>query len=375
MILARENNIDIIDRGSFVGYLTKQYENSICISGTHGKTTTTSMVSLCFLEASLNPTIQVGAILKQINGNYHIGDKKYFILEACEYKNNFLKFFPKSEIILNIDNDHLDFFGNFENIKKSFKQYASLVPQDGFLITNADDKSCLELKHYCNGNFITYGIENKNANYVATNITFDDNGFPEFDVIKNNEFFEHFNLSVSGMHNILNALASISLCDCYNIKKSFIKSALKKFTGAHRRLEYLGKFNEANLYDDYGHHPTEIKATSNAILSKKYSESWVVFQAHTYSRTKTHLEDFAKSLLNFDHIIITDIYAAREINTFNVTPNDLVEKILELKNTDVIYIKTFNEITKYLKANVKKGDIVLTLGAGDIEKVGPMLLK
>ena len=302
------------------------------------------------------------------------GNSSYFIIEACEYVESFLKFRPKSEVILNIDNDHLDYFKNLDAIKFAFEKYVKLLPSDGLLVLNADDNSCLELINSSPCQVVTYGIENEDADFKAKDIVFDNNGFASFDAYKNNEFLDNFSLSVAGYHNVLNALACIGLCFNYNIDIKCIKSALKKFTGASRRLEYKGSINQASLFDDYGHHPTEIRATSNAIKNKTYNESWVVFQPHTYSRTKSLLDDFAKSLLEFDHIIITDIYAAREKNVYGISSKDLANKINDY-GKNAIYISSFEEIVSYLKNNVKKDDIVLTLGAGTVTEIGGMLLK
>ena len=373
MLEAKKLNIPTIERADFLGELTRCYKDTICISGTHGKTTTTSMVSLCFLEALQDPSIQVGAFLKQIDGNYKVGNSEHFIIEACEYVESFLKFSPKAEIILNIDNDHLDYFKTFENIKKAFIKYVKLLPDDGLLIINADDSNCLELPSYTNAKAVTYGINNENADFLAKNITFNNDGFAKFDVYYKNEFFDEFQLSVPGIHNVLNALACISLCFNYNIDKKYIKTALSKFTGAHRRFEYKGKISEkASVYDDYGHHPTEIKAIANSLMNKTYNSSWVVFQPHTYSRTKNLLEDFAKALLAFDHIIILDIYDAREKNTYGITSKDLVDKINSL-GKKAKYIPDFEECVAYVRNNVEKNDIVMTLGAGTVTKIGPML--
>ena len=372
MVEAKNLNIPTIERADFLGELTRCFKDTICISGTHGKTTTTSMISLCFLEALKDPSIQVGAFLNALDGNYKVGNSEHFIIEACEYVESFLKFSPKAEIILNIDNDHLDYFKNFENIKKAFIKYTKLLPDDGLLVINGDDKNCLDLPQYTKATILTYGINNKDVNFYAENISFDNDGFPEFDVYKNDEYYEKFKLSVPGKHNILNALACISLCDYYGIDKKDLQIALKKFTGAHRRFEFKGKLNGASIYDDYGHHPTEIVATSTSVNNKKHNKSWVVFQPHTYSRTKNLLDDFANALLNFDNIIVLDIYAAREINTFNISSKDLVDKINSLERK-AIYSPTFEECVSYLKDNVKENDIVLTLGAGTVTKIGPML--
>jgi len=369
LVEAMANNIKTLERADFLGELTKEYENTIYISGTHGKTTTTSMVSLCFIEAGLNPTIQVGAKLKQLNGNYLVGDKKYLVLESCEYVESFLKFHPTAEIILNIDNDHLDYFKNFENVKSAFRKFTNLLPEDGILVINADDKSCLELK---NNNSITYGLNNKEADFYANNIKFDDNGFAEFDVYCKGEFFYKFKLNVPGIHNVSNALACIALCYKFNISKNDMYNALIKFTGADRRFEYIGKCNGAHVFDDYAHHPTEIKATVNAMKNKKYNESWVIFQSHTYSRTYNLLNEFAEVLSNFDNIIVTDIYSAREENTYNVYPEQIVEKI---KGKKAMFISGYDNVVKYVKDKIKPEDIVITVGAGPVVEVAKKLVQ
>lgn len=374
IILAKENNVPLVGRGEFVGYLTKLYKETICVSGTHGKTTTTSMISICFINADKDPSIEVGALLNSIGGNYRVGNSDYFILESCEYKGNFLKFLPRTEIILNIDNDHLDYYKTFDNIIKTFKDFAMILDENGVLITNADDKNCYDLRNIVKSKFISYGIENENANYIAKNITFDDNGFGKFDVYKNGEFLTDIELSVAGKHNILNALACICTCDFYEIDSEIIKKSLKEFTGAARRLEFKGKLeNNISIFDDYAHHPTEIRATATAIKNKVYNQSWVVFQPHTFSRTKLLLDDFADAVSNFDNIIILDIYAARESNTYNVSSKDLVEKINAL-GKKAIYMPDFSDVVTYIKSNTVENDIIITLGAGTVTNIGPMLL-
>lgn len=373
LVCARNRHIVIIERADFVGFLTRVYNDSICVSGTHGKTTTTSMISLCFIEAGLDPNIQVGANLKQINGNYRVGNSDYFILEACEYVESFLKFNPKSEVILNIDNDHLDYFKTFDNIKNAFQKYASLLPRDGLLVTNADDENCLALRNNTFAKVVTYGINNNKANFIARNISFDANGFPKFDVYFNNSFYIEVKLSVPGYHNVYNALACIALCARYGIDKYTIKSALKKFVGASRRFELVGSYNNISVYDDYAHHPSEILATQKAMQNKSFRQSWVVFQPHTYSRTKELLDDFAKALIGFNNIIVTDIYAAREKNTYDISSKDLVNKINSL-GKKAIYIRDFNEIASYIKERACPNDIILTMGAGNVVEVSKKIL-
>lgn len=374
LVEANRLNIKTCERAVFLGKLTEAFKETIGISGTHGKTTTTSLVSLCFIKAGFDPNVQVGALLKQLDGNYRIGNSDYLILEACEYVESFLHFHPKAEIVLNIDNDHLDYFKDLSHIKEAFKKYIKLLPDDGLLIFNADDENSKGLEKYTKAKCITFGINNPNANFVSKNIKFDKNGFASFDVYKDGIFLDTFKLSISGIHNVLNATACVALCRNYGISNDAIKDAFLSFTGANRRLEYKGCFCDVQVFDDYAHHPTEIKATSEALNRKTFNESWVVFQPHTYSRLKNLLDDFAESLLGFDHIILTDVYAAREKNIFNISSKDLADKLNAL-GKPVQYISEFENIVTFLKRSVKKEDIILTLGAGTVTKIGPMLLK
>lgn len=372
---ARRLNIETIERSSFLGLLTKYFANTICVSGTHGKTTTTSMISVCFLEARKDPTIQVGAILKQIGGNYRVGNSDTFILESCEYCEQFLKFHPQSAVVLNIDNDHLDYYKDLDHIKLAFQHFVSLLPSDGFLVLNMDDSNSADLYKYTKARTVTIGIDSDRCNFVARNITFDNNGFATFDVYRNNAFYKSFHLSVPGKHNVYDALACIAVCYEYGIDKETMKTALSKYTGAHRRFEFVGTSNGASIYDDYGHHPTEIKATYNAMKNKKYNRSWVVFQPHTYSRTKNLLQDFAQSLSGFDNIIVTDIYAAREVDHHEVSSRDLVNLInINRVGKQALYMSDFNEIAKYIRDRVMPNDIVLTIGAGTVTNIGPMII-
>lgn len=375
MLEAKRLGIQTMERSTFLGLITKAYKNTICVSGTHGKTTTTSMLSVCFLEAKKDPTIQVGAILKQIGGNYRVGNSDCFILESCEYVESFLKFHPRTEVILNIDNDHLDYFKDLDHIKNAFVKFVKLLPEEGLLVVNADDENCASLYKNTTAKIVTFGINNEKCNFVARNIAYDNNGFPLFDVYRNNTFYKSIKLSVPGLHNVYNALACIATCHEYGIEKETIKTALAKYTGAHRRFELVGETNGAYVYDDYGHHPTEIKAVYDAMKKKKYNRSWVVFQPHTYSRTKNLLADFAQVLSGFDNIIITDIYAAREKNTLGISSTDLVNQInINRIGKKAIYMSDFNEIAKYIRDRVMPNDIVLTIGAGTVTNIGPMIV-
>lgn len=368
LICARTNNIPIVERADFLGFLTRIYDNTIGVAGTHGKTTTTSMISLCFLEAGLDPSIQVGAMLKDIGGNYRVGNSDFFILEACEYVESFLKFSPQSTVVTNIDNDHLDYFKTFDNIRNAFAKYVNLLPKDGFLVINADDPDCIDLRKSTHAKAVTFGIRNDRANFVGRNVVYDKNGFPKFDVYRNSSYFGEFKLSVPGLHNVYNALACIAMCSSYGISKQVLKTTLAKFVGASRRFEYIGSFDNIDVYDDYAHHPSEISATARAMKNKSYRQSWIVFQPHTYSRTKELLSDFAEALLDFDNIIITDIYAAREQNTYGISSKNLVSKISDF-GKNAIYISDFDDIVKYIKGHACPNDIVLTVGAGTVFEV------
>ena len=373
LVRARELGIPMEERGNFLGEITKLFKDTIGISGTHGKTSTTSMVSLAFLEAGLDPSIQVGAVLSNINGNYRIGKSDYFIIEACEYHESYLNFQQRSAIVTNIDDDHLDYFGNIDNIKKSFEKYVSLLPSNGYLVLNRDDERCYDLRNYTKATVITVGKEST-ADWYYDNVTFNDDGFPTYDVYHHNKKVGSISLKVTGIHMVFDSLCCIALCDAYGIEFKTIAKSLEKYTGASRRLEYKGEFCGAKVYDDYGHHPTEINATVKGIMNKKFHESWVVFEAHTYSRLSQHLKEFAESLVPFDHIIIIDIYAAREENTYDIHESDLMDELKKL-GKDSIHISDHEEVVKYLKGHVKENDIILTLGAGNVTKIANLLTK
>ena len=368
LVRAKELSIPIVERGEFLGEITKLFKDTIGVAGTHGKTSTTSMVTCSFIEAGLDPSIQVGANLKVLdNTNYRVGSSDYFIIEACEYCESYLNFVQRSAIVLNIDNDHLDYFKNIDNIEKSFQKYVSLLPEDGYLVLNRDDERCYNLRNYSKAHIITVG-KNDGADFTYRNVSFDDEGYPTYDVYKYNEFMGSITLKVAGIHNVFNSLCCVALCDAYGISVDIVANALIKFEGASRRLEYKGLLNGAKVYDDYGHHPTEIMATVNGVKNKKYKESWVVFEAHTYSRLQQHLHDFAEALKEFDHIIIIDIYAAREVNTYGIHESDLIDELKKL-GKEAVHISNHDEVIDYLKDNVSQEDIIVTLGAGNVTKI------
>lgn len=372
-IETKKLNKENYERAEFLGIISKEYQNCLCISGTHGKSTTTGMVSLIFLEAKLNPTIQIGAMLSQINGNTYIGDNNYLIMESCEYVDSFLHFHPTGIIITNIDNDHLDYFKNLDNIKKSFNKYVNLLPENGILVKNNDDTNSNNIENGYEGKIITYGIKN-NSDFMAKNINKNDLGHYSFDIYYHDELLTTINLNINGYHNIYNTLAAFALSYNYIKDINTIKNGLEKYRGVGRRFEYLGTYNGAYIYDDYAHHPTEIKTTLESVKEVKHNKDYCIFQSHTYSRTKEHLVAFADVLSKFDNIIIAPIYPAREINTFNISEDMLVDKIKE-KNPNVIYLDSFAKITDYIKNNVQEKDLVITVGAGPVNKISQDLVK
>ena len=372
-IETKKLNKENYERAEFLGIISQEYQNCLCISGTHGKSTTTGMVSLIFLEAKLNPTIQIGAMLSQINGNTYIGDNNYLIMESCEYVDSFLHFHPTGIIITNIDNDHLDYFKNLDNIKKSFNKYVNLLPENGILVKNNDDTNSNNVENGYEGKIITYGIKN-NSDFMAKNISKNDLGHYSFDIYYHDELLTTINLNINGYHNIYNTLAAFALSYNYIKDINTIKNGLEKYRGVGRRFEYLGTYNGAYIYDDYAHHPTEIKTTLESVKEVKHNKDYCIFQSHTYSRTKEHLVAFADVLSKFDNIIIAPIYPAREINTFNISEDMLVDKIKE-KNPNVIYLDSFAKITDYIKNNVQEKDLVITVGAGPVNKISQDLVK
>jgi len=352
--------------------LMTNYETSVAVAGTHGKTTTTSMLSHILLTGRKDPTISVGGILKAIGGNIRVGGSKVFVTEACEYTNSFLHFFPKIGIILNIDADHLDFFKDLDDIRRSFHRFAGLIPEDGTLIINGEIPNLSEITDDLKCRVITYGND-PSFDYSASRISHDELGEASFDLVRHGEVIDRISLSVSGDHNVSNALASIAAADLLCVSLADSKTGLKEFHGTDRRFEYKGEVNGITIIDDYAHHPTEIKASLTAAHNYPHKKIWCIFQPHTYSRTKALLKDFAKALSLADQVILTDIFAARETDTLGISSLDLLE---ELKNLGVscYYFSSFDEIENFLLEKCMNGDMLITMGAGDILQVGEHLL-
>lgn len=381
-VRAKSLGIPTFERAVFLGMLLEGYNNTICISGTHGKTTTTSMTSSIFIDANLNPNVQVGGKFKKLNDlNYLIGDSDYFVLESCEYVDSFLNFPHSTATILNIDEDHLDYFSGIEDIKNSFKKFILMTKENGFLIINQDDSNCIsvlkdisdKLKEK-NIKVIKFSLSEDTADIYAKNISCNIKGFYSFDVTSpaNNKTYK-FYLTVPGLHNVYDALAAITTAYAHGIDFEVMQKSLNDFCGAKRRFELKKEFkNNILVYDDYAHHPTEIKATLSAAKQKNGSRVISVFQPHTYTRTKELLNDFTTAFFDSDVCIITDIYAAREVDDGTISSQMLVERLVK-NGVNAIYIKEFSDIAKYLSDIAKPHDIILTIGAGDITNLSSLI--
>ena len=360
-----------LTRAQLLGQMMKNYRLPVAVSGTHGKTTTTSMIAEILIAADTDPTISVGGVLKDIGGNIRVGASELFVTEACEYTNSFLSFFPKVGIILNIEEDHLDFFRDLDEIRASFRRFAQLIPKDGLLIINGAIPRLSEITDGLSCRVATFGSSPEN-DYFFTDIAHDDTARASFVL--------HFHgkelpvrLGVPGEHNIANAAAALALADHLDLDMERAAESLHGFTGTDRRFEYKGELHGVTIIDDYAHHPTEIEATLKAAANYPHRTLWCVFQPHTYSRTKAFFHDFARALSHADHVILADIYAARETDTLGVSSALLCQEIRNL-GTDCRYFPSFEEIEKFILENCIPGDLLITMGAGNVVNIGEDLL-
>ena len=369
---AKQMGIPMLTRAELLGQIMDNYKKSIAVSGTHGKTTTTSMISQVLLEAETDPTITVGGILSAINGNLRVGNSEVFISEACEYTNSFLNFRPKYSIILNVEAEHLDFFKDLEDVRNSFKKFAANTRPDGATIINGEIENYEELMEGLPHQVITYGFDSR-FDFYAENITFDDNACGVFTAMHKGQELAKVHLNVPGMHNISNALATIALATLMQIPEDALLSGLRKFGGANRRFQYKGQVDGVTIIDDYAHHPTEIAATLSAAANYPHKRLVLVFQPHTYTRTQAFLHEFADILSKVDVLVLADIYAAREKNTIGISSKDLLALVKE-KGTECYYFPSFEEIEKFLLKNCVNGDLLITMGAGNVVEIGETLL-
>ena len=363
----------MLSRAQLLGQIMANYETAIAVAGTHGKTTTTSMLSSILLEAGLDPTISVGGILPAIGGNIRVGHSQTFLTEACEYTNSFLEFYPTMGIILNIEEDHLDFFKDLEDIRHSFRRFAALLPENGLLILNGDIENCRELTEGLTCPVVTFGTS-PGCDYHASDLTYDDQGRVSFCLTKKDSEPVLLKLSVPGEHNVSNALASAAAAEALDISMEHIKKGLLAFTGTDRRFQYKGEVNGFTIIDDYAHHPTEIRATLEAAAHYPHRELWCVFQPHTYTRTKAFLTEFAEALSLADHIVLADIYAARETDTLGISSKTLAAELKKL-GADVHYFPSFEEIETFLLKKCLHKDLCITMGAGNVINIGENLLR
>ena len=368
-IAMQELSIPSLTRAELLGEIMRNYELPVAISGTHGKTTTTSMVSEILLQADTDPTLSIGGILKSIGGNIRVGHSPYFVTEACEYTNSFLSFFPKIGIILNIEEDHLDFFKDLADVEHSFRRFAELVPIGGHVVANMDDEGARDALRGISQPIFWFSYDDPAAQCRAENVVWTD-GLPSFDIYIRGSYYAHVSLRVGGKHNVMNALAAASAAYLLGVSGEAVGLGLATFTGAGRRFEYKGSFHGADVYDDYAHHPGELHALLEMAKTLPYKRIICAFQPHTYTRTKALFNDFVKELRVPDVVVLAEIYAAREQNDIGISSMDLSREI-----PGSVYCPTLDKVTAALARIACPGDLILTVGAGDIFKAGEKLLK
>lgn len=363
-VRANELGIPCISRADYLGYIMMGYERRIGVSGMHGKSTCTSMCATVFMSADVDPTVLSGASMPSMNGAYRIGESENFIFEACEYMDSFLSFYPTIAVILNVEMDHVDYFKSMEHIYSSFGRFAGIAEGFfGYTVYNIDDVNTVKALENYKGKRISVSTKNESADLFAKNIAIN-NGAPEFDVMLNGEFFFHAKLAVSGYHNIYNALATAAAAYLSGIDGERIAKGLSLYSGADRRMEYKGRFCGAAVYDDYGHHPTEIKTTLEGASKMGFKRTLCVYQPHTYSRTKGLYNDFLSAFSSVDEVIFADIYAARETDDGSVSSSMLASDV-----ENGAYVGGLQDIVEYLKSKLKDGDLLVVMGAGDIYKI------
>ena len=365
---ARRLGIPVFERGQAWGYIMSGYKNAVCVSGVHGKTTTTSMVTHILLAAETDPTIMIGGTLPVLGSGYRVGKGDVIALESCEYYNSFHCFCPTVAVVLNVDADHLDFFKDINDLKSSFCKFASLVPDGGTIVCNGDDINTMEALSSLGRELLTFGM-GKDARVRGVNVSASGRT-PSMDVLYDGEPFCKVTLQIPGVHNLINALASTAVAIAIGIPAKAIEEGLSGYTGVSRRFEYKGSLNGADVYDDYAHHPSELHALLDAVSTLEYKRVILAFQPHTFSRTKALFSDFVEELGRADFTFLAEIYAARERNDIGITSEDIAQAVSGAK-----YCREFSALASEIAGIAREGDIVLTVGAGDIYKVGEALIK
>ncbi|MBQ8331658.1 MAG: UDP-N-acetylmuramate--L-alanine ligase [Clostridia bacterium] len=363
---ALRRGIPCISRADYLGYVMTGYRCRIGIAGMHGKSSCTSMCAQTLLEANADPTVLSGAELSAMGGAYHVGGEETFLFEACEYMDSFLDFNPTVAVILNIEMDHVDYFKSMEQIHSSYARYAALTGTEGCAVINCDDGDVLAALVDYQGTKITFGIENEGAALRAVNLV-ERRGKYSFDVLADDERFCHITLNVTGHHHVYNALACVAVCRLRGLRADAIEKGLSHFGGAKRRMEWKGSLGGADVYDDYGHHPTEIRATLTGAkgLTEEGGRLFCVYQPHTYSRTKALFDDFVSSLGVADRLLLVDIYAARETDTLGVSSALLAERI----GGGALSCGTVQNAAAILREEVRQADTVVVMGAGDVYRI------
>lgn len=367
LVAAKEKGIPTFERSKLFGYFTRKYDNCVGVCGTHGKTTVTSMLTHILIENDFDPSAVIGGRLPLTGTNGRVGESDILVCEACEYKDTFLDLTPDISVILNVDHDHMEYFKTLENLEASFRKFADMSTK--CVIYNGDDKNTIDSVAGVSGkNMITFG-KNDGCDFIAKNVEWKDCAFPCYDVYNKGELLGRIELSVPGEHNVLNSLAAITTAMYLGASFEQCKNSVATFKGAGRRFEYLGSFNGADIVDDYAHHPAEIQVTLSAAKKMNYKRVWAVFQPFTFSRTQMHLKAFADTLSIADKVVLTEIMGSREINTYGITTQDLADEI-----DGSVWFDTFPKVADYLKENISEGDLVLTLGCGDVYKIAKLIL-
>ena len=368
IIRAHALGIPVFERTQAWGAISKDYSNALCISGTHGKTTTTSMCTHIMMAADKDPTVMIGGTLPLLNAGHRVGHGNTIIMEACEYYNSFLSLHPTVAVILNVEADHLDFFKDLQDVQHSFREFALRTPEDGYVVANLDDASTMATIRDIPRKIMTFGLS-READVYAENIEFL-GANSHFDIMFKRKHFTDVTLHVPGLHNVKNALAATAAAICLGVRPNAVKYGLAGFNGAGRRFEFKGKYNGADVYDDYAHHPGELKALLDTVEGLNYKRCILVFQPHTYTRTAALFEDFVTQLKRPDVLLLAEIFAAREKNTIGISSAALAERVEGAE-----FYPTFPELEEELKRKAQPGDIILTVGAGDVYKIGENIVE
>ena len=367
IVAARAAGIPVFERAQAWGAIMRHYQNALCVAGTHGKTTTTSMCTHIFLAAQRDPTVMIGGVLPALGAGHRVGKGDTIILESCEYCNSFLSFFPTVAVILNVDADHLDFFKDLEDVKHSFRRFAQLVPQGGYVVADGDDANTMDALKDLDKPMLTFGLEQGDIH--AANLTWN-KGLPTFDLIYKGKTLGSISLRVPGIHNVRNALAAAGAALQLNVPVEAIREGLYAFGGAGRRFEHKGEYHGAVVYDDYAHHPHELQALLSTVKTLGYQRVICAFQPHTYTRTKELFDDFVEVLKLPDKVLLAEIFAARETDTLGISSKDLADRIPNAE-----FCPTLEDVTTRFKELAQPGDLLITVGAGDIYLAGEALLK